>query len=497
MYLRKFALFALAASLLGAGVAWSQTVFDQVGFSALQSRLGAGMPTGAGVEVMMGEALTGPNQYMPDVSSAQFTGKTLTDRSGSGSVSGHATSVANWFFGNTSGIARGVTAINNYKVAGDLSAGDWFGSTYLNFGAGLPVPEPTQRVQNHSWIATGTFDAALQEIHRRYDYALRRDNVLGVVGVNNGTSTVPPLLGNTYNGIAVGLTSGNSSNGPSTGDVPGRSKPDIVAPLNFTSFATPVVAGAGALLIQTADALGNPSAGRIEVLKSVLLSGATKTEFTSLAQPWNRTNNGSFIEPLDRRFGAGELNIDFSHLILTAGQKNGTDLQLDGPRGWDFPTLNTVAETRTYFINIPDGFSVEFSATANWLRRIDPTGTGSNVFATSDATLSTIELRLFATNPDLTLAALIDSSLSPIDNVQHIYRNDLLPDTTYALELTLAGLPTGQTSEDIGISWIAVVAVPEPQTVLSLSVAGLAVFVFVRRRWLRHQDPAIEADAAE
>ncbi|HMO37316.1 MAG TPA: hypothetical protein PKA06_14860, partial [Gemmatales bacterium] len=102
MYLRKFALFALAASLLGAGVAWSQTVFDQVGFSALQSRLGAGMPTGAGVEVMMGEALTGPNQYMPDVSSAQFTGKTLTDRSGSGSVSGHATSVANWFFGNTS-----------------------------------------------------------------------------------------------------------------------------------------------------------------------------------------------------------------------------------------------------------------------------------------------------------------------------------------------------------------------------------------------------------
>lgn len=466
-------------------LAWSQTLFDQVGSTALQSRLGTGTPTGVGVIVMQGEALTGANQYMPNTAGADFTGKTFVDRSGSGAISGHATTVASFFVGNNSGIARGITQINNYKVVGDLSSGDWFGSTYLNFGAGLPVAEPTQRVQNHSWISTGAFDAEALEVHRRYDFALRRDNVLGFVGVNNGAGAVPALLGNTYNGVAVGLTSANSSSGPSTGDVVGRSKPDIVAPLGATSFSTPVVAGAAAILVQTADQLGNSNANRIETLKSVLLSGATKTEFSALAQPWTRTNNGSYVEPLDRRFGAGEVNVNYSHLILTAGQKNGTDLGLDGPMGWDFQTLTTPSETRRYYINVPAGLSVEFSATANWLRRITPTGTGSNVFATSDATLSVVELRLFNTNPDLSLAGLIDSSLSPVDNVQHLYRTDLVPGTTYALELTLAGLPVGQTSDDIGVSWFALVAVPEPQSIITLCVSGCMAAIYGRYRWRR------------
>jgi hypothetical protein len=361
-----------------------------------------------------------------------------------------------------------VTQINNYRVEGNLDAGDWFGTNYLNFGAGLPVPESTQRVQNHSWISTGAFDADALEIQRRYDFALRRDNVLGVVGVNNGAGAVPPLLGNTYNGIAVGLSNGNSSVGPSTGDVPGRSKPDIVAPSSFTSFSTPLVAGAATLLVQTADQLGNASAGRIETIKSALLTGATKSEFASLAQPWTRTNNGSYVEPLDRRFGAGELNINNSHLILTAGQKNGTDLGLDGTIGWDLSTYVGNGATRRYYVNIPAGTDIQLTASATWLRRITPTGTGDNLFATSDATLSLVQLRLFDTNPDLSLGSLIDSSLSPIDNVQYLYDTGLMSNHIYALEVTLAGLPSGQSDEDIAISWItSISAVPEPQVWIS------------------------------
>lgn len=474
-------ILALVLSISCLSQVMAQTVFDQIGLTDLRNRLGAAAPTGAGVTVMQGEALIGPNQYLPDSSLSDFAGKTFTDQSGGGAISGHATTVGSFFYGNTEGVAPGVTQINNYRVQGNLDAGDWIGPKYLNRGAGLPVAEPTMRVQNHSWIETAAFDSTAQESQRRYDFALRRDNVLGVVGVNNGVSPIPALLGNTYNGIAVGLTSGNSSVGPSTGDVAGRSKPDIVAPMGATSFSTPLVAGAGALLVQTADQLGNPNAGRIETLKSVLLTGATKSEFDSLAQPWTRTNNGSYVEPLDRRFGAGELNINNSHLILTAGQKNGTDLGLDGPLGWDLSTYTANGQTRRYYVNIPNGTNIQLTASATWLRRITPTGTGANLFATSDATLSFVTLQLFDTNPDLSLGALIDSSLSPIDNVQYLFDTGLMSNHTYALEVTLANLPAGQSNEDIAISWIT--AVPEPQTWISAGVlsAGL-VMVWWRKR---------------
>jgi hypothetical protein len=346
------------------------------------------------------------------------------------------------------------------------------------------VARPDLRVQNHSWVATDPMDPALQSVHRRYDFALRRDNVLGIVGVNNGGGNpIPSLLGNTYNGIAVGLTNANSSFGPSTGDVPGRSKPDIVAPENFTSFSTPQVAGAAAVLVQTSDQMGGGNSGRIETIKAALLTGATKDEFLGNAQPWTRINNGSFVEPLDRRWGAGELNVNNSHLVLTAGEKNGADLALDGARGWDFETLSGVGATRRYFFDVGDLANVRFSVTATWLRRVTPTSTGADIFATSTATLSLVELRLFEANPDFSLGAMVDSSLSPIDNVQHMFNLSLPGNHRYAIEVTLAGLPGGQASEDVAIAWFAdFSAVPEPSTFVLIALAGAGIAVVIRRQ---------------
>src|SRR4051794_41000717 len=82
-----------------------QTVFDQIGLTDLRNRLGASAPTGAGVTVMQGEALVGPNQYLPDTSLSEFAGKTFTDQSGGGAVSGHATTVGSFFYGLTNGVA--------------------------------------------------------------------------------------------------------------------------------------------------------------------------------------------------------------------------------------------------------------------------------------------------------------------------------------------------------------------------------------------------------
>lgn len=481
-------ILALVAGLVVVPPAVAQSTLDQIGVLTLRNRLGPAAPTGAGVSVMHAEAQVALNAYLPDPNDSHFVGKTFTDESGNGLFSGHANGVGRFFYGINFGVAPGITDVHNYRVDGLLGAGDWFGPAYLNFNGGLPVVKASERVQNHSWVDTDPFNAAAQQAQRRYDFALRRDNVIGVVGVNNGFgSPVPALLGNTYNGIAVGLTNADSSHGPSTGDVPGRAKPDIVAPENFTSFSTPQVAGAAAVLLETTDGMGGGNAGRMETIKAALLTGATKDEFRFLGQPWTRTNNGSFVEPLDRRFGAGELNVNNSHLVLTGGEKNGTDLALDGTQGWDYETLTGVGAGRRYFFDVAELQNVRFSATATWLRRITPTGTGANVFATSDATLSLVELRLFEANPDFSLGTMVDSSVSPIDNVQHLFDMNLTGGR-YALELTLAGLPGGQGSEEVAVAWLVdFAAVPEPGALALTGVAGAvgAVLAWRRRKVLR------------
>lgn len=470
----------------------AQSVFDQIGLTALRDRLGPGAPTGAGIAVMHAEAIESspPPAYLPDPANPEFVGKTFNDHSGGGGISGHATGVGAIFYGFFGGVAPDITEIHNYRVQGNLDSGDWFGPAYLNFGAGVPVSAANQRVQNHSWIDTDPFDANSQRASRRYDFALRRDNVIGVVGVNNGSaSPIPALLANSYNSIAVGLTNANSSFGPTTGDVVGRSKPDIVGPTGATSFATPLVAGSAALLLNTADAKTDPTerlhAGRMESIKAALLTGATKSEFAGLAQPWTRTNNGSYVEPLDRRFGAGELNINNSHLILSAPEKRGTDTALANGAGWSFDTLTANDAVRHFYLNVVGDPTTSFTATVTWLRRITPTGTGTDVFDTSTATLSDIELRLFEANPDFSLGTLVDSSVSPIDNVQHIFQPGLTSHL-YALEVRLAGLPSGQTSEDFAVAWFTTVApVPEPGTLALCALAAAAVLALRRRRGLR------------
>src|SRR5262249_54178646 len=155
------------------------------------------------------------------------------------------------------------------------------------------------RVQNHSYIGSGSPDDPFNlEVLRRLDLVIYRENtnptghpVVAVVAVGNDTRPIPALLAHGYNSIAVGRSHRNSSVGPTTGDVAGRSKPDIVAPLGVTSDTTPVVAAAAALLLQTADGKTDPveamHAGRVETIKAALLSGATKQPFAGLAQPWH------------------------------------------------------------------------------------------------------------------------------------------------------------------------------------------------------------------
>ena len=185
-----------------------------IGYTELAAELGAGRPTGAGVKVSQIEANsggTGYYSYMPNPSGSEFTGKTITPTYGNPpnppyTYSGHATSVGALFYGNSSSIAPGITSITSYL------ADSWLGSGFLKTTWGLQPGVSPSRIGNHSWVGAATDSAVNSEILRRLDWLINQDEYLQVVAMNNG-SIDKPLLGTSFNSIAVGLSNGTSASG--------------------------------------------------------------------------------------------------------------------------------------------------------------------------------------------------------------------------------------------------------------------------------------------
>ncbi len=180
---------------------------------------------------------------MPDVNHSEFTGKTFIDGTGTNSTySGHATSVGRYFYGNRLSLATGAELITCFD------ADDWINNeTGLNSG-GDPLLQPFA-VQNHSWIGNGAPINVVTLALERVDFMINRDNLNLVAGTNNGgNSNTPQLLAPGYNSITVGRSDGNHANTDTTFYGAGRMKPEIVAPATSTSLATPMVAGAAAIL---------------------------------------------------------------------------------------------------------------------------------------------------------------------------------------------------------------------------------------------------------
>ncbi len=417
---------------------------DDVGFTELQNRLGGALPTGTGVVVTHTEAPSGSN-YMPDTASAEFAGKTIFGMSGASGVSSHATTVGAYYYGLTGSISPGIPLILAYN------ANHWVGTGLLRTSTALAPLAESSRVENHSWI--GTFGNAADDADalRRIDLVVERDGVVVVAGVNNGAgSAVPTLLTSAYNVIAVGLTNGNSSYGPTPIDAPGRVKPDLVAPSGLTSYAAPMVASAAALLAQAVDNAGALSSlpaqqqksARALLVRTLLMAGATKTEFPD----WRRglaTPAADGTVPLDYRYGAGELNINNSHLLLTAGEQEGGTTADVGLTGWDFAGV-TGGGARPYFFQIPSfSYASSVSVLTVWNRRIT-TSEGTPLELTPS--LANIDLRLYEAD-GAAPGALRDQSVSTVDNVEHIWRRHLGAGR-YAFEIT------SDTDWDYAVAWV-------------------------------------------
>src|SRR5271170_2907772 len=228
------------------------------------------------------------------------------------SESSHADSVAQNFYGIPGGVATNVAQVDNYDA-------DYFYNDIIS----PPAPANTNDlVANQSFIFCNADYSHLplnqeEEVNSAYDNYAAQYNTLFVSGAGNGGPTnqaqvYPPAA--CYNGLGVAAYGGNSCTGPTLDN--GRCKPDITAPATETSFSTPQVAGAAAVLMQAGlrgdGGSSTNSAADIRTVKALLLNGAIK--------PPDWTNDAP--SPLDDRYGAGVLNVFNSYEQLTGGKNN-------------------------------------------------------------------------------------------------------------------------------------------------------------------------------
>ena len=430
MFKMQMTTVTAASAVLAAGIAGADD-FDVIGHTDLVERLGASTPTGAGVVVDQVE-VPDPG-YGPNQADSEFAGIDFIERSGTAGSSSHATTVANRFYGATQSPAPGIGTVLLWDVNDFVQGG------YLKVGqSSAPSAPPSGlKIFNNSWI--GSFGSPANDINalRRADYASNTFKTLWIVGVNNGASSAnQPLLSGMYHGISVGVVSGDhaSDDTASNLDGPGRMRPHLVAPADFTSFAAPLVGASAALLLETAetdpDLSGNSSATQPYVLKSVLLAGAARDAAWSNSAATSGPDRGVTTRPFDEVFGAGVLNIDRAHRILTGLEATGSATvpaaaTIDGP-SWDFESMSS-GETYWHRFSL-DAPADEIGIVLTWHRVVPSNMSGS--------TVADIDLEIFAIDRKGAPSSLRGAgssvfssgnvvSESGVDNVELLHLRDL------------------------------------------------------------------------
>lgn len=388
--------------------------------------------------------------FAPTIGSSETSGKTLTvvGETSSSGVSWHANNVSANYFGNLSSVAPEVNEV-------DI----WYSSDFINdflrdsivdvagVPVGLSVGQTDVKVINHSYISEPPDPLDSVDYVVRFDFLTQDSGVLNVTGLNNGSSSVvPPIWGDCYNGISVGLTSGAHSSGDTTVSelVAGRQKPEIVAPETLVSWGAPVVASAGSLLIAKAKNMDSGNGELPMVVKSILMAGATKDEVS-----WSNTPE----RPLDEHFGAGEVNVLHSYRIMDAGEQLPG---IVGLRGWAKQTVSSGA-LQSYTIDIDSDYAeaVCLSVNLSWEREVTATVSGAvteeiHGYAYEDLADLTLKLmRVKSGQDDVEVA----TSECLTGNVEHIWFSDLEPGE-YRLDVSSSSL----VNTDYCLAWRAEVS---------------------------------------
>ena len=410
-------------ALSGAALA---DVLDDIGHTALLERLGSDAPTGAGV--IVGQIEVPDPGYGPNRSNGDFDGVSFIERSGVSGTSSHATEVATNFYGTSLSPAPGIGTVNLWDV------NDFVGSGFLRVGTSQSPASPPSglKVFNHSWI--GAFPAASSnnEAIRRADYSANTYRTLWVLGVANGAASVnEPLISGMFHGLSVGLANGNhASTDTAAGlDGPGRMKPEIVAPAEFSSFSTPLVGACGALLYETIETVpelaSSSGAGQVHVVKAIMLAGAVRNADWTNEPSSGPEDRGVTARPIDPVFGAGVVNVDRAHRILTGLEQDGEGTvpaaaTLVGP-GWDFESMS-VGEALWHRFTL-DAPTDEVGIVMTW-NRIVPSSVQSSVLADLDLELFSVDgttVTALRGGDSSTFASGNVASESRVDNIEMLH----------------------------------------------------------------------------
>ncbi len=445
-----------------------------VGLPELIKRIGLeNVPTGAGVIVGQVEAPNQNGNFYPNQGIGEFQGKTFNEMSGPSGNSGHASNVGRNYYGLDTSIAPGITDIFLWE------ASHWALNGFLNTQgpAQLPPLSPPKglKIFNNSWVGSFGNNTTDNILLRRSDFVSIRDEIMIISGVNTGGGANFALMSHTFNGLAVGKMNGAHQSGSTLGgiDSPGRLKPDIVAPGDATSWSTPVVGAAAAMMIETARTVPtggiNPNAERSNVIKAVLLAGAAKTDAHGAA--W--TNNpqtagpdrGMTTQPIDAVIGVGNVNVNFAHMIMTGGEQDGAQTPPNEVNaqfsGWDLATVG-LDQSRYWRFDVPQ-FAAAVSMLVTWHRNVE-LGFGNSNWAAAD-----FDLILWRVDDNGDLATLVGDpglpffaggnvvSASAVDNIEHLYITGL-EGGEYTLELRRVDALGGFPDWEAAVAWL----LPEP-----------------------------------
>ena len=460
---RAYQTFFLAVSFLFfAASAWAATQ-DDIGLTALRS-----VTTnldGRGICVAQPEAEVATGEWQVSAATVGQPGLAFTYTSAIGttnifpnsvgSESGHADSVGNVIYGIPFGVATNLARVDNYEA-------EYFITGIVEVLKVITNPIVNQSFADSTLASQSYYDPI-------YDNYAAQFGTLFITGAGNdvGQPTEPPST--CYNGISVACYGPGTQScvGPTADN--GRSKPDLTVENPYTSFSTPYVSGAAALLLQAAlrgdGGAQTNAAADARTLKALLLNGALKFA--------NWTNGTT--RPLDARYGAGVLNLVNSYFQL-AGGKHGSIVSnlvttggahpptgatgtVGGLSGWDFGT-NTSSTTpgrdaiyHYYFDVTNANAAAKFTATATlvWIRQKNKTS------------INNLNLFLYHTAN----SNLVNSSVSTVDNLEHLYVTNLAQGR-YDLQVWKAGgASIVSASEPYALAWEFV-----PPPVLAISNAA-------------------------
>ncbi|MGA2028731.1 MAG: S8 family serine peptidase [Verrucomicrobiota bacterium] len=352
-----------------------------------------------------------------------------------GTDSWHADYVALNFYGLPGGVATNVAHVDNYEA-------DYFYNSIIAVTLPANINDP---VVNQSFIFTETNGGQStvsdqQSIDSAYDNYAAEYSTLFCSGAGNGSPLYVNPPATCYNGIGVGVSDAgtNSSVGPTIDN--GRCKPDIIAPGGATSFSTPYISGAAAVLMQAGlrgdGGSDTNSAVDMRTVKALLLNGAIK--------PADWTNNAP--SPLDYRYGAGVLNVFNSYEQLSGGEHpfiistsvtsgdphppTGNSGTISALSGWDF---NTISSGAGFFLNpAQDGVNHYYFDVTNGSNNAAFTATITLVWNRQQNQTNINNLSLFLY--DVLSSNLVAASTSVVDNVQHIFVPQL-PQGRYDLQV--------------------------------------------------------------